>query len=126
MGNVWCGCCALGLGGRGGGGALTLLLEFLVLRLLQPRLRTDVVAAGLEEPGKDDRAADGAGVGDVLAVRAVEAALVAARLVNLRDEAVVGVLVAEGPLPTATTLAMSGITTLDRERLRPLTHMPGG
>ena len=41
------------------GGALTLLLEFLVLRLLQPRLRTDVVAAGLEEPGKDDRAADG-------------------------------------------------------------------
>eukprot|EP01045_Picozoa_sp_COSAG04_P032307 COSAG04_NODE_6287_length_1365_cov_1.251185_2_plen_173_part_00 len=53
-------------------------LKLLVVRLLQPRLLPHVVAAGLEECGEDDRAADGAGVGDVLAVGAVEAALVAA------------------------------------------------
>ena len=76
-------------------------LELLVVRLLQPGLLPDVVAAGLEECRKDDGAANGAGVGDVLAVWAVEAALVAARLVNLCEEAVVGVLVAEGPLPHA-------------------------
>ena len=84
---------------RKGGGALTLLLEALVLRLLQPCLRTDVVAAGLEEFGKDDCAADGACVGNILSVRAVEAALVAACGVDVGEEALVGVLVAEGPLP---------------------------
>ena len=63
------------------------------------RILLDVVAAGLEEVGKDDGAADGAGVGNVLAVRAVEAALVAACGVDVGEEALVGVLVAEGPLP---------------------------
>ena len=51
--------------------------------------------------GKDDRAADGAGVRDILPVRAVEAALVAACGVDVGEEALVGVLVAEGPLPAA-------------------------
>ena len=84
---------------RVGRGALTLLLEGLIVRLLQPRLLPHVIAAGLEECRKDDRAADGACVRDILSVRAVEATLVAAGFVDVGEEALVGVLVAERPLP---------------------------
>ena len=108
---------------RGGRGSLTLLLEGLVVRLLQPRLRTDVVAAGLEEFGKDDRAADGAGVGNVLAVGAVEAALVAAGGVDVGEEALVGVLVAEGPLPGTRLSRPPRFCSVHVPRL---THAPGG
>ena len=81
----------------------------------------DVVAAGLEECGEDDRAADGACVRDILAVWAVVPLLVTARLVNLRDEAVVGVLVAEGALPHA-RVCRSGITTRMRAVAATYTH----
>ena len=55
----------------------------------------NVAAAGLEEGGEDDGAADGAGVGDVARRGAVGAALVAARCLDLGEIAVVAVFVAE-------------------------------
>ena len=106
------------------GGALTLLLEGLVVRLFQPRLLPHVVAAGLEEFGKDDGASDRAGAGDVLAVRAVEAALVAACGVDVGEEALVGVLVAEGPLPR-NDRSLAGLFGCGSQEER-LTHAPGG
>ena len=116
--------CGVGVVCWSGGWGLTLPLEGLIVRLLQPLLLPHVVAAGLQECGKDDRAADGARVGNILTVRAVEAALVAACGVDVGEEALVGVLVAEGPLPAA---------IVGHERMQPrvralcsLTHMPGG
>ena len=58
-----------------------------------------------------------------MAAGAVEAALVAAGGVDVGEEALVGVLVAEGPLPAAIVEADA---TRNASALCSLTHMPGG
>ena len=82
-------------------------LLFKLLKLVQVRLVDvlDMFATGLEELWKDDRAADRAAVRDRAIRLAVAAALVAARLLNLSQVALVGVLVAEEALWTASPSA---------------------
>ena len=55
----------------------------------------DVLAARLQKLGEDDRAADRADVRDVLVRAAVGAFLIATRLMDFCEVAIVGVLVAE-------------------------------
>ena len=102
-------------------------LKLLVVRLLQARLLLHVCSARLEELREDDGAPHRAGDRDVLVVRAVAPALVTACSLDVGQEALVSVLVAERALPADARRPRSVAGAVDRAlHHAPLTHMPGG